>query len=81
MSVLHLEAKIVAGSKKVEFVEGSARAKLLALALRSGTVGKYMKAAGKPTGGAANAYLSMFCRLGAVKVVAPAKTKAAAAGK
>jgi hypothetical protein len=49
---------------------------LLALAIKSGTREKFLKAARKPTGGSATDYLSMFVREGAVKLA-----KSAAAGK
>jgi hypothetical protein len=67
--------KILKG-KESPYKEGSARAKLLTLAIKSGTTEKFLKAAKKPTGGPATDYLSLFVRDGAVKLA-----KSAAAGK
>ena len=67
--------KIKAG-KEAPYKEGSARAKLLALALKSGSTEKFLAKAGKPSGGSATDYLSLFVRDGAVKLA-----KSAAAGK
>jgi hypothetical protein len=67
--------KITAG-KSSQFKEGSARAKLLALAIKSGSVEKFLARAGEPSGGPAKDYLSMFARMGLVKFA-----KSAGAGR
>lgn len=64
------EEKIVKNFSENPYREGSARAELLNLAVKSGTVEKYFAAAGKPKGGSASAYLSVFRKDGVVKVVA-----------
>lgn len=60
------EAKIVV--LKNPYTEGSARAKLLALAGKTKTVGEFLKRAGEPSGGPAADYLSLFVRDGAAKI-------------
>lgn len=64
----HLEAKIVKKYDDMPYRDGSARAELLKLAVKSGTVGKFYDAAGKPSGGSASAYLGVFVRDGHLKI-------------
>src|SRR6266478_984353 len=63
---LRLESSIVKKFKEPPYREGSARQKLLDLAVKTGTVGKFYDAAGKPKGGSASAYLGVFVRDGHV---------------
>jgi hypothetical protein len=60
--------KITKGKNEASYKEGSARAKLLTLAIKSGTREAFLKAAKKPSGGPATDYLSMFVRGGFVKL-------------
>ena len=72
------EAKIAANydEKKLPYREGSARATLLLLAANAGTVEKFLKKAGEPSGGSPTAYLALFVKAGHLKVTAPAATAA-----
>lgn len=60
-------AKIVAG-KESPYREGSARAELLAKALKGKTVGGFLKIAGEPSGGSPTSYLHLFVREGVIKI-------------
>lgn len=64
----HEDSATITAGKASPFREGSARATLLALAIKSHTVGKFIANAGKPSGGTATAYLSLFVRGGFVKI-------------
>ena len=64
----HEDSATITAGKVSPFREGSARATLLALAIKSHTVGKFIANAGKPSGGSATAYLSLFVRGGFVKI-------------
>lgn len=63
-------AKIVSkfDAKNPPYREGSARQNLLNIAAKAGTVGKYLAAAGEPTGGSPTAYLNLFVKEGHLAV-------------
>jgi hypothetical protein len=61
-------AAIVVKFKENPYREGTARFTLLNTAAKAGTVAKYLKAAGEPTGGSAARYLALFVKEGHLKV-------------